>query len=73
MKGRAATGYTGRLDEARMFSDDPANYCEAEAAPSARFLGGEIGFKNAALDLCFHSKASVCDADAYIMFCYGLD
>ena len=73
IKGRTATWFTGCLDEARMFSDDPVNYCEAEAAPSARFLGGEIGFKDAAPDLCFHSNASICDADAYIIFCFGLD
>ena len=73
MKGRTATWFTGCLDEAGMFSDDPVNYCEAEAASSAQFLGGEIGFKDAVPDLCFHSNASICDADAYIMFCYGLD
>jgi hypothetical protein len=73
IKGRTATWFTGCLDEARMFSDDSANYCEAEAAPSARFLGGEIGFKDAVPDICCHSHASIRDADADIMFCYGLD
>lgn len=73
MEGRAATWFTGCLDEARMFGDDPVNYCEAEAASSGRFLGGEIGFKDAVPDLCLHSNASICDANVDIVSCYGFD